>query len=312
MGVEQESSATEKAVELLREGAQLNQEGKHREAIRRYEQVLEFAPEEATAYYALATAYESMGEMEQALDYMEQAADLAPDNARILRNLGRLQCFNDQGEDCVRTLEEAVELDPDHSLGHYWLGLAYQSTANEDMQRALEQYREAARIEPSLGSAHLALGRLYGRQPETEVLALEAFKLALQIAREKEDADLEAKAHAELAALYDAQGRYDECVDEWAQVLAEQPGNPTAHRRLGVCYAMRKQAGDLALAVQEMERALELEFGHMDTYYYTLGQYHAAEGEDAEAKWAWEQFLRFSENEELNAQVREWIAELEP
>jgi tetratricopeptide (TPR) repeat protein len=100
-------------------------------------------------------------------------------------------------------------------------------------------------MEPEFGEAHLGLGLLYRSQPGKEMLAVEEFKQALDAAVDADNQDLAAKARAELATLYYAQDNYSRCVDEWQQVPAVSPDDAVAHRRLGLCYAMRGEEGDL-------------------------------------------------------------------
>nr|HID14592.1 tetratricopeptide repeat protein [Anaerolineae bacterium] len=301
----------EAAIQWLKQGATLEQEGRYREAVRAYEQARDLAPDEFMAYLGLASAYEALGEKDQALALLEEAAQLAPENATVQRHLGRLQCLRGEYEVCVRTLEKAVEMEPDDKWGRYWLANAYQQSAEDGFDKALAQYQEVLRMEPDFGEAHLGLGYLYRSQPGKEVLAIEEFEKALEAAMDANDEDLAAKARAGLAILYYAQDNYSQCIDEWKRVLAANPDDAAAHRRLGLCYAMRGEEGDLEQAIPELEQALALDSGYIAAYYFFLGQYYATEKNDYPgAIWAWEQFLRFSDDEELNAEVRKWIERL--
>lgn len=294
-------------VQLLKRGSALEEEERYQEALQAYEEALEISPDESTVYLGLASAYEGLGEAERALAQLEKAAELAPEDANIQRHLGRLQCISGDYEACIQTLQKAVEIEPDDAWGRYWLGLAYQHGAEDGLDKALVEYQKALRVDPRLGKAHLALGLLLRDTPGQEVLAIEEVKKALDAALEAGDEELAAKAHAELASLYYARDEYDRCVEQWKQVLETTPDDADAHRRLGLCYAMRRGTGDLESAVQEMETALALDFDHMDAYYFYLGQYYATQKDYPRAIFAWDQFLRFSDSEELNAEVRGWI-----
>ena len=68
--------------------------------------------------------------------------------------------------------------------------------------------------------------------------------------------------------------------------------------------------GDLALAIAELEQALSSDFSQIDAYYYLLGTYYAEESDYAQALWAWAQFLRFTDDEERSAEVRDLINEI--
>jgi len=306
------SATSSQAVEeLLEEATALKEAGKHNEALRTYDRVLELAPDEVRAYLGKADSYESLGKWDEALDTLQKAADLAPDNAEVQRQLGRLHCLQNHRDECIATLERAVEMEPDNEMGRYWLALAYQQTADQGYERALQEYLEVLRLNPELARAHLALGNLYLSRPGNEALALEAYTRALRLATEQDDPALAQQVRAALARLYYAEDNYTQCIEQWQEVLSESPNDPDAHRRLGLCYGMRGREGDLEQAIVELERALQLEFLNLDAYYFYLGQYHAQQGDYARAAFSWEQFLRFSQDEERNALVRQLLRQLE-
>ena len=306
MDIEAEGS-TKPARQLLREGSALEEEGKHREALQLYEQARDLAPNDVVVYLALASAHESLEEMDQALEQLEKAAEIDPDDAGVQRHLGRYHCMRREFEECVETLERAVEMEPDEMWGRYWLANAYANVAEVDVDRAVAGFREVLRMEPDLAEAHLGLAHLYQNTPGKEALAIEEYDKALDAARRAENPMLEAAARGGLAALYYAEDNFSRCIAELGEVLEANPGDAAAHRRLGLCYAMRGEEGDLAQAIAELEQALSSDFSQIDAYYYLLGRYHAEESEYAQAIWAWRQFLRFSDDEERSAEVRDLI-----
>jgi tetratricopeptide (TPR) repeat protein len=300
----------EAAIELLQEGSALEQEGEHREALEAYQEARELIPDEFLVYVGLASAHEGLGDVDQALAYLEQADRLEPDSAYVHRHLGRLRCIKGEYDECVRTLERAVELDPDDKMGHYWLGSAYQSSSEDGFEKSLGHYLEALRRDPEFGEAHLGLAFLYKSQPGKEALSIEEFKQALESEWEFYDEEYRSIARAELANLYYGQNDYDRCIQEWKQVLEDDSEDARAHFRLGLCYGMRGREGDLEKAVAEMEEGLALGFSNVDIYYQFLGKLREEQDDRAGAIWAWEQFLRFSDDEDLNAEVRERIDQL--
>ena len=300
----------EAAIELLQEGSALEQEGEHRKALEAYQEARELIPDEFLVYVGLASAHEGLGDVDQALACMEQADRLEPDSAYVHRHLGRLRCIKGQYDECVRTLERAVELDPDDKMGHYWLGSAYQSSAEDGFEKSVGHYLEALRRDPEFGEAHLGLAFLYKSQPGREVLSIEEFKKALESEWEIYDEEYRSVARAELANLYYGQNEYDRCIEEWTLVLKDDSDDARAHFRLGLCYGMRGREGDLEKAVSEMEEGLALGFSNVDIYYQFLGKLREEQDDRAGAIWAWEQFLRFSDDEDLNAEVRERIDRL--
>jgi tetratricopeptide (TPR) repeat protein len=297
----------EAAGQWLEHGQMLEQEGRYREALQAYEKALNLVPDEAITHMAVASAYEALGKQDQALAHMEEAVQLDPENAAAQRHLGRLNCLRDEHEACVAALEKAVEIEPDDKWGRFWLANAYLQNAEDGLDRALAQYEEALRLEPEFGEAHFGLGQLYYNQPGNEVLAIEEFKQALDAALEANDEELATRARAGLASVFYAQDNYSECIDQWTQVVVTNPGDVVAHRRLALCYALRGREGDLEQAIAKFEHALTLDQNYVDIYFFYLGQYYASQEDYPRAIWAWEQFLRFSNDEEINAELRNWI-----
>lgn len=302
------AASKDEAAQLVQEGASLEKEGRYRQALQVYERARELAPDEPVVYLALASVHETLGDVERALAQLRKAAELDPDSAVIQRYLGRLQCRVGDTERCIATLEHAVEMEPDDPLNHYFLAIAYQENAGATLSRAFDQFEETLELNPDLGEAHYHLGLLHRSQPGSEALALESFYRALQVAVDTEDDDLAAKVHAELASLYTGWDNFTRCIESWEEVLKRKPDDSDAHRRLGLCYAMRGEKGDLEKAVIEMEQALVRDFDQIDAYYYFLGKYYALErGDHDRAAWALEQFMRLTDNEQLKSQVEEWI-----
>jgi tetratricopeptide (TPR) repeat protein len=296
-----------RTAQLLEAGVALAREGRYEEALEAYGKVIEFSPQEVEAYIGRAGVLEAMEDLERAEEELEQAIEIDPQYADAYRRLGRVQCMRGDTETCLATLERAVDLEPDNAWGRYLLGVAYQQGADSGLDKAIGQYLEALRLDPDLSIAYLGLAKLYRSQPGNEPLAVEALKKAIDAGLKGEEEELVQRARSELAQLYYVQDQYDECVEQWVKVLEVDRDDAEAHRRLGLCYAMRRETGDLERAITELESALELGFGHMDAYYFFLGQRYANQEQYARAFFAFDQFLRFSDNEEMNAQVRAWM-----
>jgi Tfp pilus assembly protein PilF len=64
-----------------------------REAIFRWEQVVEKQPDNPAAVNNLAVAYESIGDYEKAREFYQNAVELDEDSASIRRNLRRFESF---------------------------------------------------------------------------------------------------------------------------------------------------------------------------------------------------------------------------
>ena len=72
----------------------------------------------------------------------------------------------------------AIEIDPDHTLAHYNLGIAFE--AQGDLDEAIASYRKAIASDPDYARAHHNLGialRSQGKKVEAEAVLARAREL---------------------------------------------------------------------------------------------------------------------------------------
>jgi serine/threonine-protein kinase len=149
----------------------------------------------------------------------------------------------------IADLEQAVELDPALSAAHHNLAIAYAATCEPEPQldRALEEAEQAARLAPDEAASHLLLGSLY----------LQAARLdeALEVTEEAQQREADnPTVYSLLAEVQAALGNEAEALAAWQQGLtlsesgaASEPDSADAHLTLG----------DALVAAGEYERALE-------------------------------------------------------
>lgn len=171
------------------------------------EKVMELSPQDPQPYFQLGRHFESVqNDFEQASRYYHKAYALKPDDGRSLYYIGWcaemlgkreeargayesavrwLAAANDRfswpcqrlaqlllNSDRERALEwarQAVGLEPELAVNHYVLGLVYAEVKN--LLQAVEEFREAARLDPTDASAHYRLSRILeqiGKPQEAE------------------------------------------------------------------------------------------------------------------------------------------------
>jgi Flp pilus assembly protein TadD len=127
-----------RVAELEREAQELNEAGRHADAIAR----------------------------------LEEASALAPDDPELLFRLGGTYGFANDYFAAVRTLERARALAPDDFRTHGALGIAYARLGRLD--DAVAEFREVARIRPQEPEPHLWLGMI-GYESKDYALCAEGF-----------------------------------------------------------------------------------------------------------------------------------------
>ena len=130
-------------------GAIACRQGRLDEARQRLEDVIQRHPKAIQAYLCLARVLEQSGDMPAARNQLEKAHTIAPTiqeiadrlQAHDLRQLGERQFRYGNPQEALRTLVQALKLDPEDPLAHNDIGtvlttLGLHGKAQESFQRA--------------------------------------------------------------------------------------------------------------------------------------------------------------------------------
>jgi len=108
----------------------------------------ELKPKDPDPYYALAYAALEAENYTLAVELGKEARKRAPRNEkRGLVNLARAYAHLNQYEKSIKTLKEAIRIDPTWAMAHQSLGAAYEDIG--EIEKAKDAYRQAARFDPS-------------------------------------------------------------------------------------------------------------------------------------------------------------------
>jgi tetratricopeptide (TPR) repeat protein len=193
-------------------------QGKYREAINVWQQVIEIARQEndreilATAYSALATTYAHSGDSESAVRYAKQGLAYSPHNVKLM----------------------------------YALALAFDFAGDE--QNTLTWLRRAITQDPAFQIAYEQLGRLHfrrGRFGEAEQFLHKALELD----------PISTVGLNELGNLYVAWKRFEEAFVQFHRARELEPDNPTAYNNIGNAYL---RMGKLDEARRWFERRVQI------------------------------------------------------
>jgi tetratricopeptide (TPR) repeat protein len=133
------------------------------EAREALESALAVFPDNATAWYSLATLHLEAGRDADAMAALHRACELAPEFAAALYDRCLLLAAAGRHADAAADCRRAVESDPGH--GPAWLGLAVARYQLEDFESAAVAFTNALEIDPEnaravygLGLCHLYVG----------------------------------------------------------------------------------------------------------------------------------------------------------
>jgi len=221
-------------------------EGRHADAIRTFEALLDENPSLTVAYVGIGQAYEDLGDYQRAEPAYARAARLDPrdfdaqfGHGTVLRALGRLK-------EAARAYQMALSIRPEDGesltgLGATFIELEMPAGAVAPIERRIELDPDDGDARAMLGTAYMLAGRLDD--------AVDAYEVAIEYVGN--DPEL----IGNLVECYARSDRHREAANA-GQVLVAVAPSPQAWERLGRAYF---RLGDYDASVESYRRAIELD-----------------------------------------------------
>ncbi len=194
---------------------------------------------------AAATALDR-GQVDEADRHIVGLLAIHPEHPEILRLLAGAQSLRGDASGAVATMRRAVAKRPDDALYHNTLGTAL--LAADDYDAAVSSFERACRLDPKLGTAwyNLGLALMRSMRPGESAQALrQAVALSPQ----------HSGARVLLADMLKAQGRSDDAIAEYRNVLRVQPYAGMAWWGLADMKTVRFDDADVDALVRAMHEA---------------------------------------------------------
>ena len=211
-------------------GNVLRSQGKLREAIWHYEQVLDLKPDYVEAHKNAGFVLSLVGDDQAAARHYEQAARMTPEDAEVRNNLGSALLRLGRVQEAIGCYEQALRIKSDSAATHYNLGIALQRAGR--LPEAMEHYEQAVRLKPDSAEPHCNWGIVLaqqGRVPE----AVEHWEQALRINPDY------AEAHYNLGLASEQAGRIAEAIEHYQQAVRVRPDYAKAQTRLARLRTVR-------------------------------------------------------------------------
>ena len=210
--------------------------------------------------YALARALFEAGDCEASLKLLSRLA--LPDQHSPEASYWRARCYERLATAAYLSLFQA---DPDSYRLHQLMGDLHAAKGNDG--KAIEEYRLAVTLKPSLPNLHYSLGHLLWKD------------LKVGEARQELEAELalnprDAGALIDLGNTYLLEHQPDKALPYLSRALAANPQNPGIHRDLGSAYS---ELGDYAKA--EVEFKIAVSADRDGSVHYKLAKVYQALGQ---------------------------------
>ena len=198
------------------------QSGRLEEGIQYLRKATTYNPKSAETYYNLAKALSNVGLLEDAVTAYKASLRIRDDYVDAWNNLG--DCFSQLGRvaESVQAYEKALKLDPNQFV-YFNLGNALLET--EDLDSAVECYKQAFDIDPGFSEATLNLTTALKRQGYLAD-AKAWCELTLEIRPDY------VKALNELASLFHQMRETEKATQTYKRALELEPNNPIANHWL--------------------------------------------------------------------------------
>jgi Tfp pilus assembly protein PilF len=115
--------------------------------------------DKARKHYELGVEYHKQDQADQAIKELQEAIKIDPNYAKAHYELGVLYHEKQDQSNAVSELLQAIKIDPDYAEAHFLLGGIYQLLRGYD--QALKEYEEVLRIDSKFPRIHTAIGNLY-------------------------------------------------------------------------------------------------------------------------------------------------------
>ena len=180
----------------------------------------------------------------------------SPRQPRPHFNLANCLLKRDKTSEAIEHYKEAIKLKPTLTDAQFYLGRAFFD--DKQFGEAIKQYETVLKLRGDYERIHFHLANALGRSGQTDK-AIEHYQIALQ--RAPEDVEV----HNNLALALIQKGELDEAIERYNISLRLAPGSAELHYNLANVYKTQRQ---LDQAIAHYRKALELEGGFKQAHYH--------------------------------------------
>jgi len=132
------------ARELAKAADKLRQEGRHLEAIEKYQKAIGLNQKYEEAYYNRGNSYDATGDKRRAIKDYDKVLELNPQYAKAYNSRGNAYFGLGNKRQAIMDYSKAIEINPQYAKAYYNRGMAY--SALEDNNMAREDWKRSAKL----------------------------------------------------------------------------------------------------------------------------------------------------------------------
>ncbi len=219
-------------------------------------------------HFILAKIYETLGRIDRAIAEYVTIKGEKKGSVALLIYLARLYSLNDQTQQSVDLLRDAVRMEPGNDTLYHSLALAYMALQKYD--QAIQNMRQAVSLNPDKDSYYFELGALLERTGEYEG-AIGSMKRVIELN------PMHSNAHNFIGYMYAIRGeQLDKALDHLKKAISIQPRNGYFLDSLGWIYFKK---GDPQRALAEIKKAMiytspdPVLYSHLGDIQFSLKNY---------------------------------------
>ena len=236
-----------------RTALQHHQQGQLAQAEALYRKVLEASPQHANALHYLGVIYHQNKQHELAIKTITEALSIEPNNSDFLSNQALALKAAGRLEDAIKTLQHALSLSPDDLEIVYNLGNAYAKHHQYEgaatcYRRILQDYPQDEDLKQALCHALQTLGNEYQKTGQY-TKAESAYQEAIGVISNN------AALFYNLGNAQRELGRPADAAQAYLKAIQLSPSDADTYNNLG---NVQRELGDLAAAITSYQKALDI------------------------------------------------------
>src|SRR3990170_2817297 len=224
---------------------------------------------EAYYHFSLSRLNFLRGNFEEAIREIETAEKYDPNSAYIKYNIAVIYMSVNRYTEALYKLEESVRVNPGFAPSHTLLGKIYASSEDpEKKKRGVKELKMAIELDPNDSEAHLFLGIIETESKEYDKAEI-SFKRVIELIPDDERGyyflgrlnPVYPSALLDLAIIYEKQGKLDESENIYKELVTLFPSSFDAYVRYGNFLFRINRLSEAAI---QFKKAQQLDYQNPD------------------------------------------------